>query len=145
MLHGCACSTHIHTSPVGRGIRPTQLNFSSPNHYLPCFLHMQISLLLLLVPAIERKLGQSSFLVLIGALLSPPNEPFTAIVRRELSLITAVCLCWAWSVIGFALADLTRTPPKQPIDQAAIYSSKYMGQVAVSDNSYTVLLLDRLR
>jgi len=98
---------------------------------------MQISLLLILVPATERKLGQSSFLVLIGALLSPPNEPFTAIVRRELSLIAAVCLSWAWSVIASALADLTRTPPKQPIDQAAIYSAKYTGQVAVSEVLYS--------
>lgn len=108
-----------------------------------CIQYLQISLLLIVVPTSESALGQASFLLLATALLSPPNEPFVATLKRELNLLAAVCFSWTLTVIALALANLTRTPPKKPIDRAAIFDAKYMSQVAVSDIAHIMLASNR--
>ena len=39
--------------------------------------------------------AQASFLILIGSFLSPPSDPFVAVLERELLIILFVCLAWA--------------------------------------------------
>lgn len=86
----------------------------------------QISLLLILIPRSELALGQASFLILIGALLSPPNEPLAAILRREFNILFAVLVSWAWSCLGMKLAFLARSKDFGTINQALIFEGAYI-------------------
>lgn len=54
-------------------------------------------------------MGQASFLVLIAAFLSPPRDPFVAVLERELLILFFVALAWAWVCLGVFLANLART------------------------------------
>ncbi|KAF7338075.1 hypothetical protein MVEN_02032000 [Mycena venus] len=67
-----------------------------------------ISTVLFLVPAVERFLGQASFLILITSFMSPPNDSFMAVLEREFTILFFVTTAWAWSCLGIKLADLAR-------------------------------------
>ncbi|KAH7923390.1 hypothetical protein BV22DRAFT_1196761 [Leucogyrophana mollusca] len=61
----------------------------------------------------------ASFLIIIASFLSPPSDPFIAVLERELAILTFVCLGWAWSCLALKLADLAR---KQNISTASLTS-----------------------
>ncbi|KAF7363690.1 hypothetical protein MSAN_01026700 [Mycena sanguinolenta] len=67
-----------------------------------------LSTILFLIPAVERFLGQASFLILITAFMSPPNDSFMAVLEREFMILSFVTTAWGWSCLGIKLADLAR-------------------------------------
>ncbi|KAF9521875.1 hypothetical protein CPB83DRAFT_840925 [Crepidotus variabilis] len=70
------------------------------------------SIVLFVIPAVERRLGQASFLILIGpvaSFLSPPLDPFISTLERESLILLFISVGWAWSCLGIYLADLART------------------------------------
>ncbi|KAJ6525711.1 hypothetical protein B0H19DRAFT_1223853 [Mycena capillaripes] len=67
-----------------------------------------ISMVLFLIPKIEVFLGQASFLILITSFMSPPSDPFMAVLEREFMILSFVTTAWAWSCLGIKLADLAR-------------------------------------
>ncbi|KAF8310786.1 hypothetical protein DL93DRAFT_2084164 [Clavulina sp. PMI_390] len=87
-----------------------------------------ISLILFIIPRTELALGNASFLILIAAVLSPPNEPFIAVLRRELNILAAVCLAWAWTCIALAFASLSRPPVTGTVSLTGIFAGRYANQ-----------------
>ncbi|KZT24411.1 hypothetical protein NEOLEDRAFT_1207860 [Neolentinus lepideus HHB14362 ss-1] len=85
-----------------------------------------ISVLLLIIPRTERMMGQASFLVVIAGFLSPPNDPFIAVLERELILVLFVTLAWAWNCLGAKLASLARSSVNHSIPLASVFTGQYI-------------------
>ncbi|XP_006457385.1 hypothetical protein AGABI2DRAFT_212754 [Agaricus bisporus var. bisporus H97] len=88
---------------------PKAWTWSNIKVVIRCAVVAWVSSLFLIVPRLELVLGQASFVVLIAAFLSPPNDPFTAVLERELLILLFVTLAWAWSCLALFLANLART------------------------------------
>ncbi|KAF7311484.1 hypothetical protein MKEN_01050700 [Mycena kentingensis (nom. inval.)] len=73
-----------------------------------CAVAAWLSTVLFLIPRVEVVLGQASFLMLITAFMSPPNDPFLSVVEREFSILFFVGSAWGWSCLGIKLANLAR-------------------------------------
>ncbi|KAF9483730.1 hypothetical protein BDN70DRAFT_956980 [Pholiota conissans] len=84
------------------------LQWSQVKPVLRCALVAWISTVLFVIPAVETKMGQASFLILIAAFLSPPNDPFMAVLERETLIVLFVTMAWGWSCFGIFLANLAR-------------------------------------
>ncbi|KAJ6597201.1 hypothetical protein DFH09DRAFT_113905 [Mycena vulgaris] len=67
-----------------------------------------LSTVLFLIPKVELFLGQASFLIMITSFMSPPSDPFMAVLEREGTILLFVTASWAWSCLGIKLADLAR-------------------------------------
>ncbi|KAJ7510139.1 hypothetical protein B0H11DRAFT_1957855 [Mycena galericulata] len=67
-----------------------------------------LATVLFLIPKIELFWGQAGFLILITSFMSPPNDPFMAVLERELLILLFVTTAWGWSCLGIKLADLAR-------------------------------------
>ncbi|KAJ7685439.1 hypothetical protein DFH06DRAFT_968491 [Mycena polygramma] len=67
-----------------------------------------LSLVLFVIPKVEVFLGQASFLILITSFMSPPSDPFMAVLEREFTILFFVATAWAWGCLGIKLADLAR-------------------------------------
>ncbi|TFK66336.1 hypothetical protein BDN72DRAFT_880366 [Pluteus cervinus] len=87
---------------------PANWKWSKIKLVLRCALAAWISAVLFVIPALENIMGQASFLILIAAFLSPPADPFIAVLERELLILFFASLSWAWSCLGIKLADLAR-------------------------------------
>ncbi|KAF8311865.1 hypothetical protein DL93DRAFT_2115513 [Clavulina sp. PMI_390] len=107
---------------------PSKINMSSMKPVIRSVICGWISLVLFLVPNTEVVLGDASFLILMAAVLSPPHEPFITVLRRELKLISAVCLAWAWNCFALVFADLARPPVSGEIGKAGVFSGEYANQ-----------------
>lgn len=68
----------------------------------------------------------TSYRINQAAVLSPPDEPFIAIIQRELSTLLFACLAWAWSVLGIKLASLGRSQIIYNAPPAEIVSGKFV-------------------
>ncbi|KAK0473358.1 hypothetical protein IW261DRAFT_1503962 [Armillaria novae-zelandiae] len=73
-----------------------------------CAVAAWLSTVLFVIPAVERFIGQANFLILIcnPAFMSPPSDPFMAVLEREILIISLVSVSWAWSCLGIKLASL---------------------------------------
>jgi len=76
---------------------------------LRCAFVAWISVLLVVIPDSERVLGQSSFLIMVASFLSPPSEPFVAVLEREITIQLFVVGAFAWSCLGIKIASLSRS------------------------------------
>ena len=58
--------------------------------------------------------------------MSPPADPFAAVVERELIIQLMICGAYGWSCLGIALANLARkiTVPDASADDT--YDGKYI-------------------
>ncbi|KIK91214.1 hypothetical protein PAXRUDRAFT_150011 [Paxillus rubicundulus Ve08.2h10] len=65
-----------------------------------------ISVVIFVIPTTENLLGQT--VTHPASFLSPPSDPFIAVLERELIILTFVALGWAWTCLGLRLADLAR-------------------------------------
>ncbi|KAF8186290.1 hypothetical protein BJ912DRAFT_852397 [Pholiota molesta] len=92
-----------HFAWVSRNLTWTQIK-----PVIRCALVAWISTVLFVIPAVERKMGTASFLILVAALLSPPSDPFIAVLEREILIVLFVNLAWAWACLGIFLANLSR-------------------------------------
>ncbi|KAE8239564.1 hypothetical protein A4X13_0g8141 [Tilletia indica] len=88
----------------------------------------EITLIFLLIDPVERMMGQASFLILIGALISPADLPLAMTIERELFNVGLVLLSWAWVSIGLKLANLARDNPMaaSEVDRAIVYHGAYL-------------------
>ncbi|KAF5312520.1 hypothetical protein D9619_003562 [Psilocybe cf. subviscida] len=87
---------------------PANWTFAKWKPVIRCALVAWISLVLFVIPAVEREMGQASILILTVAFLSPPSDPFLMMLEREILIIFFVCLAWAWASLGIFLANLSR-------------------------------------
>ncbi|KZT35081.1 hypothetical protein SISSUDRAFT_1064765 [Sistotremastrum suecicum HHB10207 ss-3] len=85
-----------------------------------------ISLLYVIIPSIENRMGQAGFLVLVGAFISPPSDPFIAILERELGILILVLSAWAWACLGIKLSSLARSEFVPTASTVDIFAGKYI-------------------
>ncbi|TFK48067.1 hypothetical protein OE88DRAFT_1635639 [Heliocybe sulcata] len=85
-----------------------------------------ISVLLLIIPRTERLMGQASFLIVIAGFLSPPSDPFIAVLERELILVLFASLAWAWNCLGVKLASLARTHVDYSVSLPSVFTGQYV-------------------
>ncbi|EPQ61261.1 hypothetical protein GLOTRDRAFT_54150 [Gloeophyllum trabeum ATCC 11539] len=71
-------------------------------------------------------MGQASFLVVIAGFLSPPSDPFIAVLERETILVFLVTLAWAWNCLGAKLASLARDHVDYSVPLASIFTGQYV-------------------
>lgn len=76
-----------------------------------------IAVVVFIIPRTENLLGQAAFLIIIASFLSPPSDPFMAVLEREIITLIFVTLGWAWVCLGLMFASLART---QTIPDASI-------------------------
>ncbi|KAI0060820.1 hypothetical protein BV25DRAFT_1871013 [Artomyces pyxidatus] len=78
-------------------------------------------------------MGQAGFLVIIVSMLSPPSDPFTANLERELMIVLFATTAWAWSCLGIKLASLARTTIVTDATLTDIFAGNYVegGQAAI--------------
>ncbi|KAF8123857.1 hypothetical protein EV363DRAFT_1587054 [Boletus edulis] len=85
-----------------------------------------ISLLLFLIPTTLNVMGQAAFLIIIASFLSPPSDPFIAVLQRELGILVFATFGWAWSCLGIKLADLARSNKDPTAPLANIIAGQYI-------------------
>ncbi|KAF7322544.1 hypothetical protein HMN09_00032900 [Mycena chlorophos] len=139
-------SSQASTRSQGSGEKPTQsgsftskLHWPSSLQWVPdnftwaqvkpvwrCAVAAWISGLLFLVPRIERVMGNAGFLILITAFMSPPADPFLAVLERELSILLFVTATWGWSCLGIKLADLARVHREPTATLAQAVTGQYI-------------------
>ncbi|KAF7295393.1 hypothetical protein MIND_01078900 [Mycena indigotica] len=78
-----------------------------------CAIAAWISTVLFLIPPVEAMMGQAGFLIIIGdkllvAFMSPPSDPFMAVLEREFMILLFVTATWAWSCLAIKFADMAR-------------------------------------
>ncbi|TEB11300.1 hypothetical protein FA13DRAFT_991623 [Coprinellus micaceus] len=73
----------------------SNLNWSSIKPVLRCAVAAWIAAVLFAIPTVGAWMGLASFLILIGSFLSPPSDPFVAVLERELLIVLFVCIAWA--------------------------------------------------
>ncbi|PFH45992.1 hypothetical protein AMATHDRAFT_70774 [Amanita thiersii Skay4041] len=61
--------------------------------------------------------------------VSPPFEPFLAVLERELLILLFSTLAWAWSCLGMRLADLARTNRNPNVTLQAAITGRYIEAV----------------
>ncbi|PAV21583.1 hypothetical protein PNOK_0154000 [Pyrrhoderma noxium] len=85
-----------------------------------------ISVLLILIPETQAILGQASFLIIVAGMLSPPSEPFIAVLERELAILFFASISFAWSSLGIFLASLARSTTDLSANEIDIFMGKYI-------------------
>lgn len=82
----------------------------------------------MVIPAIEARLGNASFLILLSAFIQPAEIPLVAVIERELFTLGLQLLAWAWSCLGIKLASLARSRILSPSDVplASVFSGEYV-------------------
>ncbi|KAI5115336.1 hypothetical protein M0805_008881, partial [Coniferiporia weirii] len=85
-----------------------------------------ISVVLMVIPSTEKLMGQASFLIIIAAFLSPPAEPFIAVLERELAILIFTTTSFAWSCLGIRLAELARSNFNTSATTAEVFSGQYI-------------------
>ncbi|KAJ3784989.1 hypothetical protein GGU10DRAFT_293088 [Lentinula aff. detonsa] len=95
---------------------------------LRCAIAAWVSSVLFIIPTVQVWIGQASFLLLIAAFLSPPVDPFLAVVEREVLISLFVAATWAFACLGMFLANLARTNTDilVPIQTALFSNGQYV-------------------
>ncbi|KAJ7581095.1 hypothetical protein C8J56DRAFT_256925 [Mycena floridula] len=104
----------------------TNWTWSKLKPAIRCAIAAWISAVLFLIPKVEIFMGQASFLILITSFMSPPSDPFMAVLEREILIISLVTISWAWSCLGLRLAGLARTNRNPNATFAEAVSGKYI-------------------
>ncbi|KAJ7286108.1 hypothetical protein C8J57DRAFT_1431688 [Mycena rebaudengoi] len=85
-----------------------------------------LSAVLFLIPQVEIFMGQASFLILMTSFLSPPSDPFMAVLEREITTLFFVTTAWAWSCLGIKLADMARVTRNPNATIVEVISGQYL-------------------
>ncbi|KAJ4474454.1 hypothetical protein J3R30DRAFT_3509189 [Lentinula aciculospora] len=95
---------------------------------LRCAIAAWVSSVLFIIPTVQVWIGQASFLLLIAAFLSPPVDPFLAVLEREMLISLFVAATWAFACLAMFLANLARTNLDTSVSvQTALFSNgKYV-------------------
>ncbi|KAH7905721.1 hypothetical protein BJ138DRAFT_1130340 [Hygrophoropsis aurantiaca] len=85
-----------------------------------------LSVVIFVIPRTENLMGQASFLIIIASFLSPPSDPFIAVLERELVILSFVCIGWGWSCLGLKLANLARKNTDPTASLTSIITGQYI-------------------
>lgn len=77
-------------------------------------------------------------MLLVASFLSPPSDPFMAVLERETMILLFVCFAWGWSCIGIAFANMARTQHVPTATLANILTGQYI-EASVSIINYAPL------
>ncbi|KAG9311166.1 hypothetical protein JVU11DRAFT_8233 [Chiua virens] len=103
---------------------PANCTWSKWKPVLRSALAAWIGLLLFLIPTTLNTMGQASFLIIIASFLSPPSDPFIAVLQRELGILIFAASGWAWSCLGIKLAYIARSNKNpMPLSQVSSLAS----------------------
>lgn len=105
---------------------PQNFNVICLRPVLRCSIFAWISLLLILIPRTQKFLGKSSFIILPASFLSPPSDPFIAVLEREIIIQLTVSGSYAWSCLGIKLANLARTEFSTNVDVSDVLRGRYL-------------------
>ncbi|KAI0344331.1 hypothetical protein BDW22DRAFT_1355705 [Trametopsis cervina] len=105
---------------------PSNFTWSKLKPVIRSALLAWVSSLFVIISKTEVLLGQASFLILIAAVLMPPNNPFIAVLEQELTLMIFVAIAWAWSCLGLFLANLSRQTVNPTAPTAEILSGIFI-------------------
>ncbi|KAI5122416.1 hypothetical protein M0805_002966 [Coniferiporia weirii] len=85
-----------------------------------------ICVVLIVITKTQDALGKSSFLILLAAFLSPPAEPFVAVLEREIANALFVVAAFAWCCLGIFLSVLARKEFKESATNQEIFSGRFI-------------------
>ncbi|KAJ3758691.1 hypothetical protein EV360DRAFT_43339 [Lentinula raphanica] len=122
-------STRIQLSwPTYLAWIPTNWSWVKIRLALRCAVAAWVSSLLFIIPTVQVWIGQASFLLLIAAFLSPPVDPFLAVLEREVLISLFVAATWGFACLGMFLANLARTntDTSVPIQTALFSNGQYV-------------------
>ncbi|KAH8109100.1 hypothetical protein DFH11DRAFT_1629750 [Phellopilus nigrolimitatus] len=85
-----------------------------------------VCIILLVATKTQETMGQSSFLILISAFLSPPAEPFVAVFEREIANVLFVAVSFAWCCLAIVLSSLARKEFNKSATPHEIFSGRYI-------------------
>ncbi|KAG1814722.1 uncharacterized protein BJ212DRAFT_1361725 [Suillus subaureus] len=85
-----------------------------------------IAVVVFIIPRTENLLGQAAFLIIIASFLSPPSDPFMAVLEREIFMLIFVALGWAWVCLGLMFASLARTQTVPDASILTIITGEYI-------------------
>ncbi|KDR73069.1 hypothetical protein GALMADRAFT_270443 [Galerina marginata CBS 339.88] len=105
---------------------PQNFEWSKIKLVVRCALAAWVSVVLFIIPKVERVMGQAPFLILIAIFLSPPSDPFVAIAEREFFVLLLAAVSWAWCCLGIFLANLTRNEHMPTATLAEVIDAKYI-------------------
>ncbi|ESK92525.1 hypothetical protein Moror_4433 [Moniliophthora roreri MCA 2997] len=120
---GDSSSSNPESSPVVPPLFKSKLDFKLPANLqwilanwtwskikvaLRCAVAAWLSVVLFVIPSVEKYMGQAAFLILIASILSPPSDPFLIVIEREVLIISFVTATWGWCCLGMKLAHLAR-------------------------------------
>ncbi|KAJ3712876.1 hypothetical protein C8R42DRAFT_727627 [Lentinula raphanica] len=107
---------------------PTNWSWVKIRLALRCAVAAWVSSLLFIIPTVQVWIGQASFLLLIAAFLSPPVDPFLAVLEREVLISLFVAATWGFACLGMFLANLARTntDTSVPIQTALFSNGQYV-------------------
>ncbi|PBK88893.1 hypothetical protein ARMGADRAFT_996733 [Armillaria gallica] len=90
---------------------PANWSWPKVKPVIRCAVAAWLSTVLFVIPPVERFMGQVSTDIPspTSAFMSPPSDPFMAVLEREILIISLVSVSWAWSCLGIKLASLART------------------------------------
>ncbi|EDQ99398.1 uncharacterized protein LACBIDRAFT_316563 [Laccaria bicolor S238N-H82] len=75
-----------------------------------CAVAAWLASVLFVIPRVMAVMGgQATFLILIASFLSPPTDPFRAVVEREVVIMIMISLTWSYVCVGIRFADMART------------------------------------
>ncbi|KAH0826407.1 hypothetical protein J3R83DRAFT_5379 [Lanmaoa asiatica] len=141
---------HSANLPLALQWIPANSSWSKWKPVLRSALAAWISLLLFLIPATLNVMGQrirpGAFVELINtaSFLSPPSDPFVAVLQRELAILTFAASGWAlvtlqylicdsttnifcsWSYLGIKLADIARSNRDPTASLANIIAGQFI-------------------
>ncbi|KAF5346488.1 hypothetical protein D9756_010113 [Leucocoprinus leucothites] len=105
---------------------PRSWTWSNIKPVIRCSIVAWVSTVLFIIPKVEILMGQASFLILIAAFLSPPNDPFVGVLEREFLILLFVAVAWSWVSLGVFLANLARTNTDRTVTFIQAVSGEYI-------------------
>ncbi|KAF8550186.1 hypothetical protein OG21DRAFT_1469052 [Imleria badia] len=105
---------------------PANWSWSKWKPVLRSALAAWIGLLLFLIPTTLNVMGQAAFLIIIASFLSPPSDPFIAVLQRELAILIFATSGWAWSCLAMKLAYIARSNKDPTASLAKIITGQYI-------------------
>lgn len=114
--------------PVLAWIVPVVTSWAKLKPVLRSAIVAWICLLLMVINPVERRLGNASFLLLVGVFIQPCELPVVAVIEREMFTLGLLLVAWAWSCLGTIIAVQARTyrlaPTEAPL--SSIFSGEYI-------------------
>ncbi|KAG2140498.1 uncharacterized protein EDB93DRAFT_1241857 [Suillus bovinus] len=111
---------------IGPNVKQANSTWSKWKPVIRSALAAWIAVVVFVIPRTENILGQAAFLIIIASFLSPPSDPFIAVLEREIIVLAFVALGWAWVCLGLLFASLARTQTVPDASLRTIITGEYI-------------------